>query len=305
MKSCSFPILLALVLICRISTAAEGIDGKRQQWKKEAILYLHTITPSNATRMAEIQIRGEAKTLRYKVVDEGLIKIGTNGWAYLKINSGCDTDREKAALGDMILAIDQDGNLYENDGHGCGGLLLISSTGKEFQTVQEFLSTLVYTEVFGVTEKWRRLTNETPAPVLRVKDDIESEKKRWTKKTLAYLKTIVPTPATRPVEIQIRGEAKVLRYHINDEGLIRFGTNGWVYIKIHTEAQDDKDKGKIGEIMLAIDHAGNLYQNDGEAESDVLILPKTGKEFQGVQEFLDTPVAGDVTGEMVKWKKLE
>lgn len=149
MRPYSLPLLIALILICLTSFADDEAD--KQKWKEETISYLKAISPTNTTRMAEIQIRGAAQVLRYYIENEGLIKFGTNGWVYLKMHSSC-YPTAKGSVGDIVLAIDQDGNLYQNDGHVCDGILLVSVTGKEFQSIQEFLNTQV------VKEKWRKLS---------------------------------------------------------------------------------------------------------------------------------------------------
>jgi hypothetical protein len=299
MKPYTAMICVVLIQVCSVTLAAPGAGGaNRQKWKEAAISYLATVSPTNTTRLAEIQIRGAAKVLRYAIEDEGLIRFGTHGWVYLKMNSSCDAARHKAALGDIVLAMDQDGNVYENDSHVCSGLIIKSLTGKEFQDIQEFLDTPV------LKKKWRQLLRETPSAAGKVTGEVVSERQTWMAETLVYLKTIVPTPDTRLAEIQVRGAAKVLRYFIEDEGLIRLGTNGWCYVKIHTEEADYLDKSRIGEVILAIDHDGTVYQNDGEAESDILLRSRTGKEFQSIQEFLDTVVASPVYGQGKKWRRL-
>jgi hypothetical protein len=48
-------------------------------------------------------------------------------------------DREKRYVLDATLAVDQQGNLYRNDGHNCGALVIASD--KEVKTLEDFLET--------------------------------------------------------------------------------------------------------------------------------------------------------------------
>ena len=146
-------LLIAVAGGVACSSAWAGNDADRQKWIDGAVVYLKTIQPTNTTRMAEIQVRNAGTILRYVLETEGLIKCGTNDWVYLKMNSACDADERKGALGDCLLAIDQDGNLYQNDTHVCEGIVLKTLTGKTFRSTQEFLDTPV------LKEKWRILTN--------------------------------------------------------------------------------------------------------------------------------------------------
>jgi len=273
--------ILITIPICGSAMAGDNMD--REKWKSEAIAYLQRISPTNTPKMAEIRIVGRSYILRYEMEDEGLIRLGTNGWVYLKMHSSDDEDNTD--IGDIVLAIDQDGNLYQNNGHVCGGIILKSTTGKEFQDIDEFLKTLVF------KKEWKRLkkapaTGSSPAPPLSPGTDSK-------KNAIAYLRNISPTNTTKTVEARVVGNSRILRYDMEDEGLIRLGTNEWVYLKIY----EDLDRGS--DIALAIDHEGNLYQNDADACGGIVLISPTGKELQNSREFLKTLIYKK------EWKRLE
>lgn len=142
-------------------------QDNRQAWKRQTISYLKTISPAHSPQTAKIRSRPEANIFEYEIEDEGLIKISATEWIYLKAHSA-DKDRPgQPKIGDMVLAIDQDGNLYQNDGHVCGGVQLRSRTGREFEGLEDFLETRVFQET------WRALKDEESGKDPKEAEDVQ------------------------------------------------------------------------------------------------------------------------------------
>lgn len=91
---------------------------------------------------------------------EGIIPIGKDSGVYIATHSahrnstfGCLLFRlihgsHRKYVSDAILAVDQQGSFYKNDGHVCGWLILKSN--KEVNTLEDFLATWV-----GKNSKWK------------------------------------------------------------------------------------------------------------------------------------------------------
>jgi len=142
--------LTALLLIFIATHPAEAdAPMNRAQWKSETIQQLQNFQPAESTTLAEIHISKTSKTLRYELEQAGLIRLGTNGWVYIKMHSA--DNEQNPEIGDISLAIDHTGSLYQNDGHVCGGITLKSSTGNTFKSIDELL------EVRIMNQSWRKI----------------------------------------------------------------------------------------------------------------------------------------------------
>ena len=146
-------LLLAIPATCR----AEEDPSLRAKWKSEAVVSLAALVPTNSTPEAEIQMKANGTILRYYIKKEGLVRFGTNGWVYAKIHCESWNTPNAEKIGDFVLAIDHDGQLYESDADPCGGLIIKSPTGKTFKSLDRFLNTLI-----ARRHKWQPIM---PAPV--------------------------------------------------------------------------------------------------------------------------------------------
>jgi hypothetical protein len=143
--------LLLCLLLAGTATAQED-PVKRAAWRDGAITKLKSVVPTNTTPRAEIQIKSNGKVLRYFIEQEALIDFGTNGWIYIKIHSEDWGTKDAEKIGDLALAVDHNGTLYETDADTCGGLIIKSPTAKEFVSLPEFLGALI-----SRRHKWREV----------------------------------------------------------------------------------------------------------------------------------------------------
>lgn len=75
---------------------------------------------------------------------EGAMRVGHDGWVYLKCHPSHDDDprredRGLPCIGDVCLAIDHKGRFYAHVGHVCGCLTLRAKSRKGFEDIQEFM----------------------------------------------------------------------------------------------------------------------------------------------------------------------
>jgi len=109
-------------------------------------------------------------------------------------------------------------------------------------------------------------------------------------KALDYLLHYKAGESVAAVQGRVVGHAKLYRYDIESEGLIRLSTKGWVYLMIVPENGRD--------IVLAIDHDGNLYRNDADVCGGLQMVTPTGSKLQDINEFLNSVIYRK------PWKKL-
>jgi hypothetical protein len=141
-------LLLFIGFLALISTTALGAGTmkKRAGWISATVARLKEFKPAEGTKIVEIRKLRIGRVL-YTIEGEGLVRFGTAQWLYIISHSSHQED----GVGDAILAIDQDGNLYANDSHVCGDIIVYAMSGEAFGTVREFLDT----EVTG-GEKWKK-----------------------------------------------------------------------------------------------------------------------------------------------------
>jgi len=131
-KNVTHTLLLAIVsaaasLTALLDAGAQHIStnvnvASQQAWISETITRLRSAqpeTPAWQTWEAEIfdLKHFERNQLMCQVASDYYIKIGTNNWVYFMLHSA----HKNAAIGDVVLAIDQDGDIYRCVTHVCGG----------------------------------------------------------------------------------------------------------------------------------------------------------------------------------------
>ncbi|MBI4616183.1 MAG: hypothetical protein HY720_21380 [Planctomycetes bacterium] len=85
----------------------------------------------------------------YSHPDGAPIGVAGGGWVYVVVHSFHQHDDEppekpQKRIGDLSLAIDHQGVLYETREHVCGGLTLQASTPEGFASIEEFRRSIVY-----------------------------------------------------------------------------------------------------------------------------------------------------------------
>jgi hypothetical protein len=95
-------------------------DEARSNWIAEAETYLQSIVnPEDVGNKIEFyeSNRMEDAVLAFRIDGQGYVRFGENDWVCIVTHSS-HTD---GAIGDVILARDQPGVIYEIKGHVCGG----------------------------------------------------------------------------------------------------------------------------------------------------------------------------------------
>jgi len=73
-------------------------------------------------------------------IGTGLLSFGESQWLYLLSHSEHLPD----GIGDISVAADQDGRLYQLDAHVCGGILFVDTNSSEFaQSTEDFMARFV------------------------------------------------------------------------------------------------------------------------------------------------------------------
>jgi len=137
---------------------------------------------------------------------------------------------------------------------------------------------------------------------------------RWIKKTKRYLAEVrrrgvtdfvsatscypyCPNPLLQPFRTY-----PAYAFALN-EGAVRVGDAGWVYIKCHSSYKDGRHSlPSIGQVSLAIDHTGTLYACHGHVCGVLVLRARNRKGFADIDEFIGSP--GHAAGGRV-WQLLE
>jgi hypothetical protein len=151
-------ILILIAIFAFTMQAGEKVIHRDQQkWIDKTIKILKKFKPTNKTKYVKMEksiSRGGDTTFYYDIKNRGVIKVGDNGWLAIVCHSFHQDETTNIDIGDIILAIDENGNLYRNDGHPCLSIRLYTSS-KGFQNLDDFLATTVLKN-----KKWYKLKDE-------------------------------------------------------------------------------------------------------------------------------------------------
>ncbi|MCP4075341.1 MAG: hypothetical protein GY744_04065 [Gammaproteobacteria bacterium] len=123
---------------------------------------------------------------------------------------------------------------------------------------------------------------------------IEEERSAWLEETKHRLERFQISDETQEARIKTYESGLVL-YWIDDEALIRFEGEEWLYIVTHSGHLFDG----VGNAILAVDNTGNLYSNPTHVCDGISIDTRKGKEFHQLSDFLKKKVDDG------SWVKLE
>ncbi len=123
---------LLLFLVCSSSLYAQGhtalkIDSHaRNVWVKQMRKSLKEIKPGDVPTKAKLETyeRDGMIHQKYRIIKAGLIQFNPKEWVYVTLHSQHDDNR----IGDLAIAIDQDGKYYYHLGHVCGGIVHYQAT---------------------------------------------------------------------------------------------------------------------------------------------------------------------------------
>jgi len=132
-----------------------------------------------------------------------------------------------------------------------------------------------------------RRTNKQP-------EVIAEERKDWwaeTKQRLQHMKVSDETEAARVKYYQ----SGLVIYWFDEEALLRFENEEWIYIVTHSGHLSDG----VGSAILAVDNSGNLYANQAHVCDGISISTQKGQELRYLSDFLKKPVDDN------SWEKLD
>jgi len=91
----------------------------RQKWIEDAVAFLQQVNHQEFVNEIEFyeSNRGENAALACRVYETGILRLGDQGWICFVTHSL----HQNQQVGDIVLAVDQDRNIYEIDSHVCGG----------------------------------------------------------------------------------------------------------------------------------------------------------------------------------------
>jgi hypothetical protein len=110
---------LALAPAPRAEEDQAAIDPQKRGPAVAAMVdALRAFQPTGEIRRVPVSINAasENRGAVYRVRGNGLVDTSTNGWVYLMLRSS----HADPAVGDIILAIDNRGRVFETQGHVCG-----------------------------------------------------------------------------------------------------------------------------------------------------------------------------------------
>jgi len=124
---------LGLIGICIgcSSVSTTEFQIQREAWIQKTIVMLKGFSPSPDYPRVEPSVGLDGAI--YSVKGTAFISFPNDDWIYMTTHSIHQAD----IPGDFSLAIDNQGNVYANKGHVCGGIQFIVK-GKAPQTAEEF-----------------------------------------------------------------------------------------------------------------------------------------------------------------------
>jgi len=179
--------LFVITTVFALSTSCLGgdIDASlsREAWIWKTILQLRSFQPAPETprvQFKRITYREGPNTplidgdgMRTSLIDgDGLVFFSTNEWLYMVVHSW----HSPGWVGDICLAIDNNGCLYQNDGHPCRAIRFESESSTAPQSVREFVT--CFHADMSKDELWRELKYVDP-PSLPKGQDVLLEHKEY------------------------------------------------------------------------------------------------------------------------------
>jgi hypothetical protein len=119
------------------------------KWIEHATRHLKAFVPSRREPSPEVSFDG---TLEFDF--EGFLRFGDGGWVYVIRHPWHGEQHRGTFIGDIAMAIDDEGNLYVSFAHQCGPLTLDAPDGLEFACAKEFFATPVH---WGRPPYWKPL----------------------------------------------------------------------------------------------------------------------------------------------------
>lgn len=154
----TFLYLMASLILVPVLVSAEADKALVNVQVRNALIAQMTNTlarfvPDSGTKRVVVRFHADEgiKGASYRVVGDGLIEMGTGGWVYIRLSSSHDHPE----AGDIILAVDDQGRMYENKAHVCGRIVHFAAIEKESAADPDDFFTRFFSDIdrFGWEQK--------------------------------------------------------------------------------------------------------------------------------------------------------
>ena len=128
-------LLLPTSLSAQRHSRIEVKPAARKKWVRQTRRVLKQISPHTASERVPVWTQNIDGLIKqsYSVESAGLILFEADDWVYVALHSSHDNPK----IGDVAIAIDQDGNQYYHLGHVCGGAIDYETTSEKLYTTSE------------------------------------------------------------------------------------------------------------------------------------------------------------------------
>jgi hypothetical protein len=145
--------LNGLLLSAQHSDSSLLIPEKREAWVQSALIqlqYFKADTTIRGLQLEEISFEDYFR-LKVRVIGTGLLDLPGKNRIYILTSSSHDLPE----VGDISLAMDRHGRIYQNNGHVCGGIITFETEKiKKVKNSREFFRYFV-SDTDG--EGWKRI----------------------------------------------------------------------------------------------------------------------------------------------------
>ncbi len=145
--------LTSLLLSAQHADPSRVVPEKREAWIQNTIQQLRKIRPDTVSNRIAVEQKSfdDYFRLSVRINKEGLINLPEREWIYIITSSAHDNPE----TGDISLAIDRHGRLYQNNGHVCGGIITFETDKiKKVKSSRQFFKHFV-SDTDG--EKWKKI----------------------------------------------------------------------------------------------------------------------------------------------------
>ena len=119
----------------------------------------------------------------------------------------------------------------------------------------------------------------------------------WIERAITHVNGFKPRPWTPRPWIFNEFPDRCI-FWLEGKGLVEFQDGNWAYVVTHSFHGDEKYQ--IGDICIARDRNGNLWQSDEHPCSCIVLEAKSNEGFEDIKEFLEQPAATS----LIKWEPM-
>ena len=132
--------VVTIVALIALAGACWADGDDQQNWIRKTVRVLRTDDLLRDPQLALVSA-GKVGKLKYQIQgNSGLIRFSNAGWVFIVSHSSHAEEFDPTdKVGDISIAIDNEGNLYKNAAHVCGGITVQSDSPFGLSTIRDFL----------------------------------------------------------------------------------------------------------------------------------------------------------------------